>query len=59
MKNANKKILARGLATLCLAIGLLSTAPGCEKPKGPAQKAGERVDEAVKDTKRAIEDAAD
>jgi hypothetical protein len=27
--------------------------------KGPAERAGEKVDEAVKDTSRAIEDATD
>jgi hypothetical protein len=31
---------------------------GCQS-KGPMEEAGEKVDEAVKDTKRAVEDAAD
>lgn len=59
MRSTTKKILARSLATAVTAIGLLAAVPGCEKPKGPAERAGEKVDEAVKDTKRAIEDAAD
>jgi hypothetical protein len=32
---------------------------GCQTKKGPMEKAGEKVDEAVKDTKRAVEDAVD
>lgn len=31
---------------------------GCEK-KGPLEQAGEDLDEAVQDTKRAVEDATD
>ena len=31
---------------------------GC-KEKGPMEKAGEKVDEAAKDTKRAVKDATD
>ena len=31
---------------------------GCQS-KGPMEEAGEKVDEAVKDTKRAVEDAVD
>jgi hypothetical protein len=30
-----------------------------EEPKGPLEKAGEKVDEKVQDTKRAVEDATD
>ncbi|MEX0760234.1 MAG: hypothetical protein WD100_11710 [Tistlia sp.] len=32
---------------------------GCEEEDGPAERAGEAIDEAVKDTERAVEDAAD
>lgn len=32
---------------------------GCEEEKGPLEKAGEQADEAISDTKRAVEDAAD
>lgn len=39
--------------TVLLACGVLA---GCEQ-KGPAEKAGERVDEAVEQTKDAIDDA--
>lgn len=59
MRSTTKKVLARSLATMVAAIALLAAVPGCEKPKGPAEKAGEKIDEAVKDTKRAVEDAAD
>lgn len=31
----------------------------CDEPDGPAEKAGEAIDEAVQDTKRAVEDATD
>jgi len=31
----------------------------CDEADGPAEKAGEAVDEAVNDTKRAVEDATD
>ncbi len=32
---------------------------GCEEKKGPLEEAGESADEAISDTKRAVEDAAD
>jgi hypothetical protein len=38
------------------AAGLYACAP---EKKGPLEKAGEKIDEKVSDTKRAVEDAAD
>lgn len=32
---------------------------GCDAPKGPAEKAGERIDESIEDTKDAIDDAVE
>ena len=40
------------------AILLIATAIGCEQ-EGPAEQAGEQIDEAVQDTQRAAEDAVD
>jgi hypothetical protein len=46
------------LAGLALSASLgLTACP--EKNEGPVEKAGEAVDEAVGDTKRAVEDATD
>lgn len=42
-----------------IAIPLLFVLPGCEKEQGPLEEAGENLDEAIQDTKRAVEDAAD
>lgn len=52
-----KRLFARGLASLLMAGGLVLT--GCEEQEGPAERAGEAVDEAVEDTKRAVDDATD
>tara|TARA_R110002072_G_scaffold48525_5_gene132765 strand:- start:2449 stop:2907 length:459 start_codon:yes stop_codon:yes gene_type:complete len=52
-----RSILAPALTVGLLAVPALALT-ACED-KGPAEKAGEAVDEAVKDTGRAIEDAAD
>ncbi len=50
----------RSWAIACIiAIPLLFLLPGCEKEQGPLEEAGENLDEAMQDTKRAIEDAAD
>ena len=49
-----KKILQ--LTVLTATLGFLM---GCEKNEGPLEKAGEKVDEAAKDTKRAVKDATD
>lgn len=32
---------------------------GCDNNEGPLEEAGEKVDEAAKDTKRAVKDATD
>lgn len=41
---------------LALSVAGLSA---CQERKGPLERAGEKVDEAAKDAKRAVEDAAD
>lgn len=46
------------VAMLAAALGVPMMLAGCEE-QGPAEQAGEAVDEAVQDTKRAVEDAAD
>jgi len=56
------KYLRRSLRVGCTAILLGMFVVGlssCKEEKGPAERVGERVDEAVNDAKRAIEDAAD
>ena len=53
---------ARFPRAAALALLLALAAAGlyaCETKKGPMEKAGEKVDEAVNDAKRAAEDAAD
>lgn len=40
-------------------IGLSLLLQACPKEEGPMEKAGKKVDEAAKDAKRSIEDAAD
>lgn len=56
MKNERRN--SRMLA-LFIAMPLLFALPGCEKEQGPMEEAGENIDEAVQDAKRAVEDAAD
>jgi len=47
------------LRALALLFGLTTAVlPGCRE-KGPAEKAGEEIDEAVDDAKDAIDDAVD
>lgn len=45
-------------AFFVLALAVTPALSGCEE-QGPLEKAGEAADEAVQDTKRAIEDATD
>lgn len=41
-----------------LVLSVLTVAPGCRR-KGPAERTGEKVDEAVEDVGEAVEDAGD
>ena len=41
-----------------VAIALVASLFGCEQ-QGPAESAGEQIDEAIQDSKRAVEDATD
>ncbi|HEY9568066.1 MAG TPA: hypothetical protein VIR38_08240 [Thalassobaculum sp.] len=43
------------VAVLGCTFGLVA----CDEADGPAEQAGQAVDEAVQDTKRAVEDASD
>lgn len=56
MKNERKN---SWMLALFIAMPLLFALPGCEKEQGPMEEAGENIDEAVQDAKRAVEDAAD
>lgn len=51
------KVMKKILLMLILA-AYVTPMVGC-KEKGPVEKAGEKVDEAAKDTKRAVKDATD
>lgn len=48
----------RALMAVLMIGGSLGLA-ACEEQKGPAEQVGEAVDEAVQDTKRAVDDAKD
>jgi len=48
-----KKLFALGI--LLGGFGLAA----CDEADGPAERAGEQVDEAIQDTKRAVDDATD
>jgi len=50
----------RRIAVTFLAISFSGmVAAGCKKDDGPLEEAGEKIDEAVNDAKRKVEDAAD
>ena len=45
-----------------IALGIVVAGLGltaCDASDGPAEQAGEKVDEAIQDTKRAVDDATD
>ena len=52
-----KTLSAKHLLLIAL-LGTLITITGCEE-KGPAEKAGEKIDKAFDDSNNAIEDAID
>lgn len=56
MKNVRKNSWT---LALLIAMPLLFALPGCEKEQGAMEEAGENVDEAMQDAKRAVEDATD
>ncbi len=59
MDNLRRRLATPTALALLLALsaaGLYACAP---EKKGPLERAGEKVDEKVSDTKRAVEDAAD
>jgi predicted small secreted protein len=53
--------MKRVISLLCVCAFLAggTLLAGCEEQDGPVERAGEAVDEAVKDTGRAVEDATD
>lgn len=50
---------AHVLAVLLAVFGATSFLVGCDSNDGPVEKAGERLDDAYKDTKDGVKDAAD
>jgi hypothetical protein len=56
MTDLSKRFSAVLLMLMCIAALTLS---GCEKEQGPLEEVGEALDESVKDTQRAVEDATD
>ncbi len=54
MQQSKKYILSFMIALMLGVVGV----SGCEQ-KGPAEEAGETVDEAAEDAKRGVEDAVD
>ena len=56
MADIQKRTVAIAVA---LALGAAMGLTACPEKEGPAEKAGKAVDEAVHDTKRAVEDATD
>lgn len=52
-----KRVISLLFVCAFLAGGTLLT--GCEEQDGPAERAGEAVDETVNDAERAVEDATD
>lgn len=44
---------------MCLLVGLTLGITACERHQGPAERAGEKIDQAVDDMGDAIDDAAD
>ncbi|MGE5295376.1 MAG: hypothetical protein ACM3VT_11160 [Solirubrobacterales bacterium] len=50
--------IAKALVVLMLAISAVAVMPGCRE-KGPAEKAGEKVDKAADETGKAVEKAGD
>jgi predicted small lipoprotein YifL len=57
-RNSSSLIKAPLKLSAMLAIAFMITLPGCEQ-EGPAEKAGEEIDEAVDRTADEIEEAAD
>ena len=58
-QNPNRRLAVRATAfalLLGLSGGVLSA---CQEEKGPLERTGEKIDEQVNDTKRAVEDATD
>jgi predicted small lipoprotein YifL len=54
----NQKLMIKKCLLLILLAASFGSFAGCQS-KGPMEKTGEKVDEAVQDTKRAVQDAAD
>ena len=55
---AMKKSVGSAVLAAFLIISAAPLLSACDD-KGPAEKVGERIDEGLKDTKRAVEDATD
>lgn len=57
MRERNRVLMLTAVAGGAMAMAALGSA-GCEE-QGPAERAGERIDEGVEETGEALEDAAD
>jgi hypothetical protein len=54
-----KRTIIRALVVAFVAGATAQPLTACWEEKGPLEKAGEKADEAINDTKRAVKDAAD
>lgn len=59
MKLADIALPIKKFMILVVFVSSTSFLVACEKDDGPLEEAGEKMDEAVNDTKRNIEDATD
>ena len=54
-----KRTIIRSVVVAFFASAAALPVAGCWEEKGPLENAGEKADEAINDTKRAVEDATD
>lgn len=54
-----RQTIIRSLMVAFIAGAVAQPLAGCWEEKGPLEKAGEKADEAINDTKRAVQDATD
>lgn len=45
--------------TILISAVILSTSVGCERGQGPAEQAGEKIDQAVEETRQQVEKATE
>ena len=59
MDNLRRRVATPTALALLLALSAAGFYACAPEKKGPLERAGEKVDEKIDDTKRAVEDAAD